>query len=66
MLIKILAILSIVGIVMSIITILIKGMNFIALCIAHAILKSEKRIDVNYVIPITVLYISVIVACLCI
>lgn len=59
MLIKILAILNIIGIVMSIIAILIKGMNFIALGISNAIHKNPIDVEVNYKIPFVTLFISI-------
>lgn len=59
MLIKILTILSIIGIVISITSILIKGMDFIAVGIANAIHKNPGDVKVNYVIPFSILLISV-------
>ena len=44
---------------MSIIAILIKGMNFIALGISNAIHKNPIDVEVNYKIPFVTLFISI-------
>ena len=65
MLIKILAILSIVGIVMSIISIFIITSTFITTTMAHTIIKKDIDISVDYTAPLIVLLISTItLACI--
>ena len=59
MLIKILTILSIIGIVISIMAIFIKTMSFIALGIANAICNKYIDIHISYKIPFFILLISV-------
>lgn len=61
MLIKILVILSIVGVVISTIMIFMKGINFIALSIANAICRNKTEVEVNYLIPFVIFCVSTII-----
>ena len=64
MLIKILTILSIIGIVMSIITIFIMAITFMTATIIQAIIDKDVNTRVTYTIPVTILLISTtILAC---